>query len=150
MSADDARVDALTTARQVLKLLSVTKKTKNPTLGILAQAVVDLSALVDRATEGARPEVNRELVRDALAVCLGDSHHDRRQAMIVVKTFDEAWPKSTEGAREQAPAPTCDCGGQLTVCASCAVSDYQAAHLDCTTCCPPMLAAGIPTGTETT
>jgi hypothetical protein len=31
----------------------------------------------------------------------------------------------------------CDCGAPLTQCSSCAVADYQAAHYDCTICCPP-------------
>lgn len=38
------REQALTIARQTLQLLAVMKGKKNPTLGILAQAVVDLSA----------------------------------------------------------------------------------------------------------
>jgi len=35
-----------------------------------------------------------------------------------------------------AERPRCDCGGAVTVCADCAVADYQAQHPDCTTCCP--------------
>lgn len=30
----------------------------------------------------------------------------------------------------------CDCGAELTMCSSCAVADYQAAHPDCRTCVP--------------
>jgi hypothetical protein len=36
----------------------------------------------------------------------------------------------------------CDCGSPAVQCNSCAIADYQAAHLDCPTCCPPV-AAGI-------
>lgn len=35
-----------------------------------------------------------------------------------------------DGAPEGGAA-TCDCGAALTVCVSCAVADYQAAHPDC-------------------
>jgi hypothetical protein len=36
----------------------------------------------------------------------------------------------------------CDCGALAVQCASCAVADWQAAHPDCPTCCPPIGAEG--------
>jgi hypothetical protein len=47
----------------------------------------------------------------------------------------------------------CDCGAPLSVCADCAVADYQAAHTDCATCSPgvPPCArapSAAPTGEE--
>lgn len=41
-----------------------------------------------------------------------------------------------EVERLAAGKPTCDCGRPLTVCADCAVSEYQGEHTDCLTCCP--------------
>lgn len=33
--------------------------------------------------------------------------------------------------------PMCDCGRPLTRCSSCVEEEYQAAHPECPTCCPP-------------
>jgi hypothetical protein len=43
--------------------------------------------------------------------------------------LDALRAQRTEGRR-------CDCGAALTQCSDCAVGDYQAAHIDCRTCCP--------------
>ena len=32
--------------------------------------------------------------------------------------------------------PACDCGAALTLCVSCAVAEWQAAHPECPACCP--------------
>lgn len=38
----------------------------------------------------------------------------------------------------RSPAPTCDCGApRATSCVGCLQAEYQAAHPDCASCCPP-------------
>ena len=52
------------------------------------------------------------------------------------RCIDELEQALRSSRLEAGEAPRCDCGAVLTQCTSCAVADYQAAHLECATCCP--------------
>jgi hypothetical protein len=67
----------------------------------------------------------------------GDDHRgdcELAQAREVLAKVD-ALLQSSEG-------PCCDCGAALTMCADCVIGDYQAAHPECTACCPVQPAEG--------
>jgi hypothetical protein len=59
----------------------------------------------------------------------------RAEWVEVCRGLLDALLQSSEG-------PRCDCGAALTMCADCIIGDYQAAHPECTACCPVQPAEG--------
>lgn len=79
----------------------------------------------------------RQAVRDALALCFGDSHYDQQTWQIVAVAFDEAWPEGEVAAvpptelQELHPwYGPCDGMGPKGTCAECAgITDGEVARL---------------------
>jgi hypothetical protein len=66
-------------------------------------------------------------------------HHDRceRQGRPGLSTGTVCTCKLDAALAASAPQKSaCDCGAALTLCVSCAVAEWQAAHPECPACCP--------------
>lgn len=79
-----------------------------------------------------------EVVLSALRDAQRETLEQLDRVKLELSEMSHAVTDRTRHYEQRLAETKCDCGEKLTLCADCAVADWQAAHPECASCCAQM------------